>query len=294
MVEEWRTLSNGQVTVRIYPGGVAGDDTDVVRKMRLGTLNAGLLTSTGLEDVDRGVLALQIPLAYASYAELDCALEKLGPELERRLAAKGFILLAWTDGGFVRFFSKNPVRTPDDLKSAKLFSWAGDDQYVELWKKAGFNPIPLPATEISTALQTGLINALPTTPQAAVLLQWYKQAHCMTVLDWAVLLGGMVVNKSAWEKIPPALRPALQQSARQACQRLRDLSRESTPKDVEAMSKRGLTEVKLTPAEVDLWRRALEEAYPKIRGSFVPADAFDAALKVRDECRRQAATAGRR
>ena len=65
MVEEWRTLSNGQVTVRIYPGGVAGDDTDVVRKMRLGTLNAGLLTSTGLEDLDRGILALQIPLAYA-------------------------------------------------------------------------------------------------------------------------------------------------------------------------------------------------------------------------------------
>ncbi len=146
MADDWRKVSGGQVNVRLYPGGVAGDDTDVVRKMRLGTLNGGLLTTTGLTDVDRSVLALEIPLAYTSYAELDCTLGRLGPELERKMADKGFIVLAWTDGGWVRFFGKNPIRTPDDLKSAKLFTWAGDDQYVELWKNAGFNPIPLPAT----------------------------------------------------------------------------------------------------------------------------------------------------
>lgn len=292
MAEDWRNASGGRVIVRLYPGGVAGDDTDIVRKMRLGTLNGGLLTSTGLTDVDRSVLALQLPLAYASYGELDCTLERFGPELERKLADKGFVLLAWTDGGWVRFFSKNPIHTPDNLKSAKLFSWAGDDQYVELWKNAGFNPIPLPATEISTALQTGLINTVPTTPEAAVLLQWYNQAPNMTDLDWAVLLGGLVVSKSAWDKVPADLRPKLLEAARTAGHRLRDMSREGLVQAVEAMQKRGLTVVKTTSGERDQWRKAVEAAYPKIRGSFVPAEAFDAALKIRDQCRRGTAGAG--
>lgn len=192
----------------------------------------------------------------------------------------------------MRFFSKNPIHTPDNLKSAKLFSWAGDDQYVELWKNAGFNPIPLPATEISTALQTGLINTVPTTPEAAVLLQWYNQAPNMTDLDWAVLLGGLVVSKSAWDKVPADLRPKLLEAARTAGHRLRDMSREGLVQAVEAMQKRGLTVVKTTSGERDQWRKAVEAAYPKIRGSFVPAEAFDAALKIRDQCRRGTAGAG--
>ena len=73
--------------------------------------------------------------------------------------------------------TKTPARTPEELKSAKLFTWAGDDRYTELWKGAGFNAIPLPATEISTALQTGLVNALVTTPQVAAVMQWYNNAY---------------------------------------------------------------------------------------------------------------------
>ena len=57
---------------RLYPGGVTGDDLDIVRKMRLGTLDAGLLTVGGLSHIDRGILALELPLAYADYGELDC------------------------------------------------------------------------------------------------------------------------------------------------------------------------------------------------------------------------------
>jgi len=159
----WEKASRGQVQFRLYPGGVAGDDADVVRKMRLGTLNVALLSSDGLTDIDRSVLALQVPLAYANYRELDCTIEQLGPRIEKQLEARGFVLLGWSDAGWAHFFTKEPVRTPDDMKKLKMFVWAGDDRYAELWKKAGFNPVPLPSTEISTALQTGLVNAVTST-----------------------------------------------------------------------------------------------------------------------------------
>ncbi len=294
MAAQWSTLSGGRVTLRLYPGGVAGDDSDVVRKMRLGTLDAGLLTSAGLSDIDRSIFALAVPMAFGSYEEFDYVLDTMTPQLEKTFEDKGFVVLNWADGGWVHFFSKSPVRTPDDLKALKVFTWSGDTPAVELWKAAGFNPVPLPATEISTALQTGLVSALPTTPQAAVLLQWYTHAPYMNDLKWAVLLGGTVITKAAWEKIPADLRPALLKAAQDAGRALREQTRSGAERDIDAMTKRGLTVVHIDATAADAWRKAVEAAYPRLRGSFMPAAAFDAALAFRDEYRRQAQAKGGR
>jgi TRAP-type C4-dicarboxylate transport system substrate-binding protein len=289
MGQQWQTSSGGRVTLRLYPGGVAGDDSDVVRKMRLGTLDGGVITSVGLADVDRSVMALELPMGYASYEEFDAVLEKMSPLLEKMYADKGFVVLAWPEAGWVHFFTKSPVRTPDDLRALKLFAWAGDDYAVELWKSAGFHPVPLPSTEISTALQTGLVSALPTTAQAAALLQWYTHAKNMTDVKWGVLLGGIVVSKVPWERIPADLRPALLKAAQEAAAKARAQTRGSEISDVEAMEKRGLTVVHPDAAALEAWQRAAEGAYPDLRGKYVPSPAFDEALRLRDEYRKGAA-----
>jgi TRAP-type transport system periplasmic protein len=289
MGQAWQAASGGRVTLRLYPGGVAGDDSDVVRKIRLGTLEGGVLTSVGLADIDRSVFALELPMGYANYDEFNAVLEKMTRQLEQIYADKGFVILAWADAGWVHFFTKSPVRVPDDLKALKLFTWAGDDFAVELWRSSGFNPVPLPSTEISTALQTGLVSALPTTSQAAVLLQWYTHAKYMTDVNWAVLLGGIVVSKKSWERIPADIRPALLKAAQEAGAKARARTAESAVKGVEAMEKRGLTVIHLDAAEVDAWRRAAEGAYPTLRGRYVPAAMFDEALKLRDEYRKSRA-----
>ena len=287
----WQKASKGQIAFRLYPGGVAGDDADVVRKMRLGTLNAGLLSSTGLTDIDRSVLVLQVPLAYSDYGELDCVREQMGPQIEKALEAKGFILLGWTDAGWAHFFTKAPVKSPDDMKKLKMFVWAGDDRYVELWKKAGFNPVPLPSTEISTALQTGLVNAVTSTVQGVVLLQWYKQMKYMSDLKWAVLLGGVVVTKATWEKIPADVRPAIKEAARNACKRLSEFSRQSEPKDIEVLKQQGIEVVHVEGAALDQWRQLIDGVVKEVRGSYVPAEPLDTAIKLRAGCRRQAGKA---
>lgn len=279
MAETWKSASGGAVEVRLYPGSVAGDDVDVIRKMRLGTLNAALLTSTGVAAVDKSVYALQIPMLYGSYEEVDYVLEKMAPNLEAALEAKGFVVLNWVDAGWVRFFTKTPVARPDELKPLKLFAWAGDPEALEIWKGSGFNPVPLPSTEISTALQTGLVSALPTTPQAAVLLQWYTHARNMTDVKWALLLGATLVNKATWEKIPAASRPALRAAAREAGLRLRAQTRTADHRDVQAMQKRGLNVVAVDAKGEALWRATAESAYARIRGKIIPAEAFDEAKR---------------
>ena len=292
--EKWKAASGGRVEVRLFAGGVAGDDPDVVRKMRLGTLQAGVLTAVGVAEIDKSVYALGVPLMYNSYDEVYYVLEKMRPRLESSLEAKGFVVLNWADGGWVHFFAQKPVAVPDDLRALKLFSWAADTEAIEVWKAAGFNPVPLPATEIATALQTGLVNALGSPPQVAVISQYYTHAKHMTDMPWSLLLGATLITKSAWEKIPADVRPALMDITRDAGRRLQEEIRKGGKKDVAEMRKRGLNVVPVDAKQRALWQQLTEKMYPRIRGVIVPADAFDEALRYRDEFRKRAAAASDR
>jgi TRAP-type C4-dicarboxylate transport system substrate-binding protein len=291
--ERWKQASGGRVTVRLFPGGVAGDDPDVVRKMRLGTLNAGVLTSVGMAEIDKSVYALGIPLLYDSYDEVYWVHEKMRPKLEAGLEAKGFVVLNWADGGWVHFFTKKPVAVPDDLRALKLFTWAGDSDSVEVWRSARFNPVPLPATEIATALQTGLIEALGSPPQVTVISQYFNYAQNMTDLRWQLLLGATLINKSTWEKIPAELRPELLKISREGGARLQKEVRDAESRDVEAMKKRGLNVVPVSAAQRAQWQKLTESLYPTIRGKLIPAEAFDEAIRYRDEYRKSHPAAGK-
>ncbi|MCM2314477.1 MAG: TRAP transporter substrate-binding protein DctP [Thermoanaerobaculia bacterium] len=277
MAEDWKKASGGRVVLRIYPGQTMGDDPDVVRKMKLGSIQAALLAAVG--DIDPSVYALQVPMLYSSYEEVDYVREKISPRLNAALEAKGLVVLNWTDAGWIHFFTKTPVARPDDLRKLKLFTWAGNSEVIEMYKASGFNPVPLPSTEIATALQTGLVTAMPAPPQAAVLLQWYTHAKNMTDVKWALLLGATVISKDGWNRIPADLRPALLAASEKAGRKLRDMSRANGPRDIEAMKKRGLSVVHVDGAREAEWRKTAEAAYPKIRGSVIPAAAFDEAVR---------------
>jgi TRAP-type C4-dicarboxylate transport system substrate-binding protein len=287
MGDRWKRESGGRVSLVLYPGGVAGDDANVVQKMRLGTIQGAALTTTGLEEVDRSILALQVPMMFGSWEEIDFVRGAMSAHFEKVYAEKGFRILDWVDAGWVQFFTKTPVRTPEDLKALKLFAWAGDAEVIQFWKSAGFHPVPLPSTEIATALQTGLVTALPTTPQIAVLLQFSNHLRNMTEVRWAAFFGAIVVRGETWERVPADARPALLAAARDAGRLLRELTRRSEPRDVAAMEKRGMTVLRLDAAQTRVWRQAAESVYPQLSRSYVPAADFEEAMRLRDEYRKK-------
>lgn len=288
---QWAKVSGGRVKVNLYAGGSAGDDPDVVRKMTLGTLNAAVLTSVGISELDKTVYALSIPMAYNDYEEVYYVLDKMRPRLEANILARGYVVLNWADGGWVHFFAQKPVATPDDLRKLKLFSWAGDTKSTEIWQSAGFKPVPLPSTELATSLQTGLTEAFSAPPQVAALTNYYANAKNMTDMKWALLLGATVIKKDTWDRIPADLRPQLLKIAQDAGTKLQDAIRKGGEADVASMKTKGLNVVPVDAKTLEMWRETAETFYPKIRGGFVPADAFDEALRFRDEYRRQKAAA---
>jgi TRAP-type C4-dicarboxylate transport system substrate-binding protein len=285
MGEGWKKATDGAVTLRIYPGGVSGDEDAVIRKMRVGQLQAAAVTGIGLAYLDRSFYALHVPMMYASDEEFDYVRDRLSPILERRLEEKGMIVLNWGDAGWVHFFAKKPFTRPEEVKAMKLFVWAGDTNLIQLYKETGFNPVPLSAIDILPGLQTGLINAFDTTPLAALAFQWFGLAPHMADLRWVPLTGATIIDKKAWLGIPENLRPKVLEASREAGKNLREEIRRLNDEAVKVMVKNGLKVSHVPPEAQAEWRKMVEDVYPQIRGKIIPADMFDAARKYRDEFR---------
>jgi TRAP-type C4-dicarboxylate transport system substrate-binding protein len=279
--DEWRRLSNGSVDLVIYPDGKLGGEADTVGLMSVGSVQAAMLTAVGLSDIEKGVEGLQtIPMGFHTLDQVEYVGKKLQPMLEERLLKKGFVVLAWSDAGWVRFFSKSPIATPDDLKKLKLFAWSGNAELLEIYKSAGFKPVPLETADIIPGLQTGLIEAVPCPPVFALATQIDGRAPHMLELNWGPLVGALVVTKGTWEKIPADLRLKLHEAARVCGDEIRSLGRKESEEAVKAMEKRGLKVTKVTPELEAQWRAAAQAAYPQIRGKLVPADIFDRAQQL--------------
>ena len=292
MGERWRKISAGQVKLVIYPGGVLGDEPDMVNKMRIGQIQAAGLSGAGLSGIEPGVMALQIPMMFESYEELDYVRERVAPRLEKMIEARGFLVLNWGDVGWVHFFTTRPATRLADMRNMKLWTWAGDtNDTLELWKSNGFRAVPLAATDILTGLQTGLIEAVPTTPLYALLNQSFGIARNMIDVKWAPLIGATLVSRRTWDSLPAGQRSDMMNAAREAGESLRGSIRKMGDEAVATMQKRRLQVIHVDAATVAEWRKEAEGVYPKLRGGQIPAELFDQVRKLRDEYRAAAAGA---
>jgi TRAP-type C4-dicarboxylate transport system substrate-binding protein len=275
MVEQWRKAAGG-VKLVVYPDGTQGSEADMVRLMNVNALQAGLLTAVGLSKIEPGVVGLQYaPMLFRDLDEVDAIQEQLRPMLEKRMQEKGYEVLFWVNAGWVRYFSSQPLSSPEELKKMKIFVWAGDVVQMDMMRKAGYRPVGLETGDILPGLKTGLINTAAVPPIFALAGQLDMNAPHMLNLNWAPLVGACVVKKDAWDKIPAETRRILMESATTAGKEIQAKSRLEGDLAVEAMKKRGLTVHPVLPEVEAQWRAAAEQLYPDIRGQLVPNDIFD-------------------
>jgi TRAP-type C4-dicarboxylate transport system substrate-binding protein len=288
MGEKWRQAQGAGSTFTVFTDGTQGGEADMVRRMRVGQLNAALISVVGLMEIDRSIAALQyMPMVFHDWGEVDAVRDKLHTTFEQRLAEKGFVVLFWAEGGWVRFFSKAPELTPEDFKKTKMFVWAGDNDQVDLMKTLGYQPVPLETADILPGLQTGLITAVPSVPFFALAGQFDTVAKHMLDLKWVPATGAAVMTKKAWDQLSGPGREALRTAGEAAGVKVRERARQEDLESVTAMRGRGLVVHPVTPELEADWRRTAEAAYPKLRGTMVPADMFDQVRAIVAEYRKQ-------
>lgn len=286
MGERWRTATNGQVQLTVY-AGTMGSEAELVRRMRLGQLQAAALSGVGIEEIDPAVSALQaMPMVFRTLEEYEHVRTRLEPVLAARLAERGFVALFWGDAGWIRIFTRRPAVRPDDFRSLKVFVTAGDNDHFDLMRSSGFTPVFLDWSDALTGLQTGMIDAVPTIPYFALSMQLHTVAGYMLEVPWMPLLGATIVSRRTWDGLTPQVQAAMRTAAAEAGRQFQMRGRAESDSAVAAMRRRGLTVEPLPPAAEAEWRALSERLYPQIRGRMVPADMFDEVLRILAEYRR--------
>lgn len=278
--EAWRATQASNSKFVVYADGSQGGEAEMARRMRVGQLNGALLSVVGLREIEPSISALQsMPLLFKSWDEVDYVREKMRPTMEKKFLDKGFVVLAWGDAGWVRFFSKEPAFKPDDYQRMKFFAWGGEAEQQEIMKSMGYTPVPLETSDILPSIQTGMINVVPSTPYFALASQIYMSAPNMLEINWAPIVGALVITKKSWDELPAESQAAMRSAADKAGAQIRTKARQEVEEAVEAMKKRGLTVNKPNAEQMRAWQELADKLYPKIRGTLVPAETFDEVMR---------------
>ncbi|RMG30360.1 MAG: ABC transporter substrate-binding protein [Gammaproteobacteria bacterium] len=278
LLEDWARevdrKSGGRLHIHFYPGGVQGDEPDVLRKIRFGQLQGAVLTGYGIGHIYPPARILELPFLFRDYDEIDQVRHRLLPEFERGFRQHHFELLGWLEVGFVHFFSKKRIDSLDDLKSLRIWLWQGDPLGEAMFRAGGFSPIPLSITEVYTSLQTGLIDTVYCTPLAAIALQWFTQVHYVSRLRMANAIGAIVVSERAFRRLPGDLQALLRETGRAAGERLIQATRRDNEKSLQVLEEEGL-EFVLPPETVHTanLERMRDQALDRLmRSGYLPED----------------------
>lgn len=283
MGQQWKATTGGATVLTIYAGGTMGGEEDVVRRMRAGQLQAATLSASGLSSIDPAVGAIEkIPLLYHSLDEMEFVCSKMRPDLEQRLEQKGFVVLSWTDAGWVYIFSRQPYSKPEEFRSKKsrVFVGASDIEEAEVVNSLGLQAVPLEWSDVLISLQTGLVDTVPVTPFYALAGQYDLAAKNLLEVKYVPLGGATVMTKRAWDMLTADQHEKVLRAAGDAGRKIRDQSRAENQQAIDAMKRRGLQVLPVSPELEEEWRRFAESVYPRMRGKMIPADVFDKTLSL--------------
>lgn len=277
---KWKEISGGAVRLVVYHNGVAGTEQDILAKIRMNQLQAGIFTSSGLSALSPEVLTLSIPLLIPDDASLDTALRATRPLMEERILAKGFTVVAWSKVGWLKFFTNREVSGPEEFKKLKVAGGVENETLSGAFRSLGFQLVPVPINEVMTSLNAGMVDSFYAAPMAAASWQWFAKAPYMLDLPLAPFVGVIVIGNRAWNRIPAAYRGEIKAATEALIASLDDQAIELDTYAVNEMKKYGLIPVTPSPDDVRAWREDMAEGIKPSIGTVFPTDMYQAVLKA--------------
>ena len=283
MGQEWTKATNGQIKLRIYPGGVVGDERDMIRKMRIGQIHAGAITTEGLSEINPLFSIFYVPVIYQSYEDVDFVREKLSADLYKDTENNGFKLLTMVDVGWAYWFSVDPIYTPSDLEKNKIFSWAGDYKSAQLYKKLNYQQVPMAMTDVLSGMQTGLITCIGLNPMYVLSQQVFGIANNMLNMKWGNLTGGIVVDLKTWNRIDKKNQLLMIEIANELGRNFQKKNRHEMDKPIQIMKEYGLKVNDPSQEQLQTWKDLVIEMLPYFKGTLLDDGVYQRFLQIKTE-----------
>lgn len=275
MAAQVEAKTSGEVGFTIYAGGVSGDEVDVLRKMRVNRIHAAGFSGVGLGIILPGVRVLEAPLLFQNDKEVDTVREQMFDYFAEAFLKKGFVLLGFTEGGWVYFFSQKNLSQQSAFKSVKMWVWKGDRVAETFLHNFGVRTTPLHIAEVNTGLETRMIDSFYSPPLAAIAFQWHTRAQYVLDYPLANSTAALLMNKRTFARLPAGHQTALKETARRFCRKLVRLTREDNRKALMVMQAQGLTFVSPTADQMTSFKVDAQKTYAQSIPDLYPQSLFD-------------------
>ncbi len=290
MNQEVQRQTHGEVSFRFYPGGVAGDERDVIRKIRINQLHGGAFSGFGLGDILPEIRALELPMLFRDQAEAEHVVAALRHHLAATFTQKGFVLLSLDEAGPVYIFSQRPIRSRDDLSRARMWTWQGDPLPLAMFQAYGVTPVPLALPDVLPSLQSGLIDACYGPPLAILALQWFTRVKYRVTVPITHVLGALVVSTRQWQRLSPTQQTQVRQIIETYNAKATRSLQEHHQKALTLLASLGIESLELPEAEVTRLRDVSLQVREALVGKLYSRDLLDRVLAIRNHYRQTGST----
>jgi len=285
----WQKATDKRIRLTVQAGTISSERS-AIDKMAVDGLEAATLMVAGLSEIDAAFNVFGVPFFFESDAEVVHVQQKLTPLIRERLRAtkKRYHLINWGNAGWIKLFSKQPLRTLEEVKRASLYTTEGNPKMVQWYTANGFNAVPLAAGQIPVQLKllNGQINAAPMPPVYAVALQIFKDAPHMLDIRLAPLVGATVMTDAAWNRVSPEDREKMLTAAARMEQQVNTEAPGKDADAIAAMKTAGLKIVTPDAKAVAAFRAAAEKLAATQRGEMIPPEIYDLAVREREAYRK--------
>jgi TRAP-type transport system periplasmic protein len=275
--DELGQLTNNAVQVRVYWGGSAGDDTDVLRKMRTGQMDAAPLSVELVSSFVRQALVLQSPALFTNYKQVDAVRAQLTPNMDKEAYDNGFKVMGWGDVGRLRLLSKQPVNSVADFKRMRPWLYPQSDTLKEFYKLIGATGVPLGVVEVYGALQTNMIDVVWVSAVLGAALQWHTGTHYITEQGLGFINGAFVIRRGAWDALPEIVQKSMLKLAADRRDKNQIDIRKADERAYLKLVERGHKPVRL---QLDEWRKLGVTLRSRMIGRIYTQELVDRAQKI--------------
>jgi TRAP-type C4-dicarboxylate transport system substrate-binding protein len=267
MAAEWLAASNGTVKLQVYANGTQGSEDDVLRKLNMNTIQAAVFTSFGLHKICPEIMTISVPFLIRDEGEFNEVLKTLKPDFEKTINSQNYYSMALLHGGWIKFFTRNPISVPADLKKQKVGSLPTEPELAQIFRTMGYQVVMVDANRVLVALNGGSIDAVYESPIAAAGFQHFGIAKNMASINICPFMGGLVLSKKAWDAVPAEYKPELQRITKKF-----EIDMQAALLKLEAdataeMKKHGLVVTEVNAQQAQAWYDDMTKATPSLLGT---------------------------
>ncbi|MEW8536815.1 MAG: TRAP transporter substrate-binding protein DctP [Candidatus Thiodiazotropha endolucinida] len=245
--------TDGRVKIRFYPGGVMGNDSSVLRKIRIGQLHGGAITGGGLSSIYKDAQVYTLPFQFRNLQEVDAVRQVMDPQIIEGIKKQGYISFGLSEGGFAYLLSNSPVTSTENMKDLKIWIPEGDQVNASMFQELGISPVPLPLTDVLTGLQTGLIDTVASAPIGAIALQWHTRVSYLTQVPLAYLYATLVLKENAFNKLRQSDQSIVKQTLESAFDRIDRQNRTDNEQAMIVLKRQGVEFISPSTVQQQAW-----------------------------------------